>query len=191
MDESEYKELLEYLIEQLEKNEAFDVVKQIKQVAVSKITEDEESHEEFEKPQKKLYPLFIEDDKEEIRTNSKSKTPNFNNDLLKSDYKHIGKTVLRNLTNQEIFLEAIKILTNYLRTTPKMANRISVLFKTKPENIRWEFDINETLDEKQVYSLSSMLEITDEETNIDELLSILKNEVINEGESLNGNQRSP
>ena len=189
MDESEYKELLEYLIEQLEKNEAFGVVKQIKQVAASKITENDESHKGFEKPQKKPSSLVIVDDIEEIRTNSKSKQFHFNNVILKSEYKHIGKTILRDLTNREIFLEAIEVLINYLRTTPKMANRISVLFETNPENIRWEFDINKTLDEKQVYSLSSMSEMTDEETHIYELLSILKNQVINEGASLNGNQR--
>ncbi|MFZ3168126.1 MAG: hypothetical protein WA130_10975 [Candidatus Methanoperedens sp.] len=174
MDETEYKELLEYLKEQLEKKGAIDVVNQIKEVAASKVTVDVEVQKKVED----IPEIF----KEITDTISKSKK-------LKSDYKDIGKTRLRNLTNKEIFSEAIKILINYLQTLPKMTNRISVLLKIDSEKIRWKFDTEDISNKKQIDFLSIMLEVTQEETKINECLSILKTEVINTG-SLNGHKSS-
>lgn len=165
MDETDYKELLEFLIEQLEKKEAIDVVNQIKGVAASKVTVDEPSNENFKTFEDKSY---------------------FNNEMPKSEYKDIGKTRLRNLTNKEIFSEAIEILTNYLQTTPKMANRISVLFKTDAENIRWRFDKEETFYKNGIDFISSTLAVTNEEDKINEYLSILKTEK----DSFNDNKSS-
>src|SRR4030067_1567673 len=112
MDETEYKELLEYLIEQLEKKQAFDVVNQIKEVAASKITEDITNNEDFKKLQKTLEdtPKIYE---EITNTDIKYKKS-------KSEYKDIGKTRLRNLTNKEIYSETVEILTNYLQTKLKI-----------------------------------------------------------------------
>ena len=173
MDETEYKELLEYLIEQLEKKQAFDVVNQIKEVAASKITEDITNNEDFKKLQKTLEdtPKIYE---EITNTDIKYKKS-------KSEYKDIGKTRLRNLTNKEIYSETVEILTNYLQTTPKIANRISVLFTTDAEKIGWKFDKEETFYKKRIDFLSSILVATNEESKINEYLSILKTEAITRG----------
>ncbi len=152
MDEGDYKELVEFLIQQLTEKEEIDFVNQIKEVAASKVTMDTP----------KIY--------EEL-TNIDSKSKN-----SKSDYKDIGKIRLRNLTNKEIFSEAVEILTNYLQTTPKMAHRISVLFKTDAESIIWKFDKEETLykDQKILLSTGRNREMKQTIKDIEEILKKAK-----------------
>lgn len=185
MDETDYKELLEYLIEQLEKKQAYNIVDQIKEVAASKVTEDDLINNNLKKSQKTLESI-PELSKEIIDANN-SKSSDFN-DKLK--YNNIGTAKLRNLTNEEIFSRAVEILINYLQTMPKMANRISTLFNTNIENIKWGFEENENFYKKRIDPLSSLL-VTDtiDGTKINENLNILKAVVIT-GEGSNSNKSS-
>lgn len=171
MNEQDYKELIDYLLESLEKIGAKQIVEQIKEISTyEKILENKK--DDMKSNDKKI-------EKRSVREIQDSQLCFLESSDFNPTKAYINTTIepevrIQNISNKEIYEESIQILSNYLEVVPEMAAKISEYLEVDDSNIVWKDERrNEFKDSSNEILAPMILKNFEDKTKITDCLRVL------------------